>query len=340
VVIVYSQAMLRGLAIALCSAACLRDPKFKGVVQDAPESDAPDGSMTACADGVNAIKPGAMGASAEACGPGYLLRFSNQGAKLPFQFVVGGAQLLQNGRTCNDERLAGLAIFPVQLVNGQPSTGVAGDDPVIEMAGPVVAKISVNWSADYSCASSATLEDSTTYTFFPDGHIVRWDHLRQGTAITNTSCMACAGGGSGPGFRLTSFMTLGADSNADLTGTPISGLVSYGAEATGLSDTCITTLGQRVAFGWRNALGRIRVAESTANPNQRVLAFVQDIVDDTMIPATFADEVTTHIVVASTGACSDLRTRARAHAARPGLSIQHAGSTTARRRARSPCRRA
>jgi hypothetical protein len=255
--------------------------------------------------------------SAEACGPNYLMRFSNQGAKLPYQLVVGGAQLMQNGRECNDERLAGIAVYPVRLVNGQPQTGVSGS-VAVSLPGPVVAKITVDWAADYACETAATLQDSTSFTFFPDGHIVRWDHLRQATGITNMNCPICPNGSSGSNFRLTSFMTLGADGNADLSGTAIGGLTAYSQEATGLTNTCLTSLGQRIAFGWRNSGGRIRVAHDSP----RALAFVQDIVNDMNIAADFADEVTTHMLVSSTDACSDMRTRASALAERRALMIQ------------------
>lgn len=311
------------MVFVLCAAGCLRSPEFKGRHDAAPDAelDAPDGGNDPCSTSVNAVIGGSdLGATA--CGPGYQVLFSETGAKMPYQLVVGGSQLLGSGRDCNDERLAGVGVYPMRVINALGGAGIGGT-VAVTMPGPVVAKVTVDWSADYACTGSATMQDSTTYTFFPDGHIVRWDHLRQSSMVEHMNCQPCPGGGIAAGFFVTSFTTLVAPvGNSDLSGTAIDGLVTYGQQANMLSETCLTTLGQKVAFGWRNTGSRIRVVNTDT---VRTLAFVHDILGGTQVGPDFADEVTTHMIVATAAnqvTCSDLRTRAAALAARPGLTIQ------------------
>ena len=329
--------MSRGLVLLACAtlgAACLREPSFKGIRDDAAIDaavdaavDAPDASTTACtdmADTMTAMRSGSMDRGATVCGPGYRVEFSDSGAKFPHLLVVGGMFLAGTGQTCNDERGVGVAAFPAALINGEPHAGVDGTLS-LSLMGPAVAKVVVDWSADYTCQGSGTLQDRTSFTFFPDGRITRWDRLRQAEQVMGGGCTACSGGGSSNTFFLTSYTTLAAGSDAVLTGASIDGLTSYGQSAMGLQSACLTTLGRRVAFGWRDTVTRIRVA----NENPRTLAFIQDVARNAAaLGPDLADDVTTHMLVSSTTSCADLRTRAAAHAARPILTLTFADSST------------
>ena len=313
--------MSRGVVITLCAAlgaACVPEPTFKGVVRDADgDGDSGDAS-TSCGNDVTVTRTGLMDRGATVCGPGYEVRFSDLGAKMPSQLNVGGTMLVGTGQSCNDERGMGVAIYPAALVNGEEQAPAAVDGTLsIAMTGPVIGRVVVNWSASYACTGSGTLEDATTFTFFPDGHITRFDRLRQDQQVSAAGCGVCGGGGSSSELYLTSYTTLLASSDAVLTGAAID-LTTYGQEVAALRSPCLTTFGKHVAFGFRNGATRVRVAGTAP----RALAFVQDVSVGQMLGPSFVDEVTTHMLVSSTTECADLAPRALALADRPGLQIQ------------------
>jgi len=293
----------------------VKEPTFKGIPHDADV----DASPANCDPDIVVTSSGEMGRGATVCGPGYEVRFSDVGAKMPYQLNVGGTMLVGSGQNCNDERGMGVAIYPAALVNGEDQEPAAVDGTLsIAMTGPVIGRVVVNWSASYTCTGSATLQDATTFTFFPDGHITRFDRLRQDLQVSAEGCGVCGGGGSNSELYLTSYTTLLAPSNAVLTGAAIDTLTMYGQEIAALRSPCLTTLGRQVAFGFRNGATRVRVASATP----RALAFVQDVTIGQTLGPMFADEVTTHMLVSSTTACADLAPRALALADRPELQIQ------------------
>ena len=327
--------MSRGLVLLACAAlGCLREPTFKGIRDDAaidaPSDaavDAPDASTMACMDTpdtMTAVPSGMMNRGATVCGPGYRMEFSDIGAKFPHLLVVGGMFLAGRGESCNDERGVGVALFPASLINGEPHTGVEGTLS-LRLSGPAVAKVVIDWSADYSCQTTGTLQDRTSFTFFPDGRITRWDRLRQTEQVAGGGCTVCSQGGNSNTFFLTSYTALAAGSDAVLTGASIETLTSYGQSASGLQSACLTTLGRRVAFGWRDTSTRIRVADDSP----RTLAFIQDVIRDApSLGPDLSDDVTTHMLVSSTTACADLRARALQHANRPNLTLTFADDMT------------
>jgi hypothetical protein len=318
------------VSIVLLAVGCLRDPKFKGVGGDGgTDADAaPDAGPPSCAGGdVVATRAGNNDNGASVCGPTYVMNFSDTGARMPYQLNVNGSQLMGGARECNDERATGVALFPPVLVNGETQNPDNTDGGIaLRLTGPVIAKVEVDWSATYTCGQQGTLQNKSSFTFFPDGRITRWDQVRNATMVTNNgACTRCTvGGNPGPNsgnFFLTSYMTLQAPSNSVLASGDISMLTMHGQQLTGRRSDCLETLQRRVAFGWRDTNTRIRVVNETPT---RALAFVYDIPhggDDTIMPADLADDVTTQILVSPSAQCGDLRTRAELFAENHGLTI-------------------
>jgi hypothetical protein len=325
--IVYSLAMARGLVFALCLFGCLKEAKFEYRDAAVP-GDGIDAAIDAGNTGITCMptttdvstnRSGTMDRGVNVCAPGYQMTFSDIGANMPFQLVVGGMQLLANATTCNDERGIGVGMYPVAVVNAETqSPSVVAGTVTTTLNGPVVAKVVVDWSATYTCSGPGTLQDRSTFTFFPDGHITRLDRLRQAQQTMATGCGVCSGGGGGASFFLTTYANLTAPDGSQLTGAAIGGLTNYSQSVSGLRSTCLRTNGRSVAFGWRNNSTRIRV--TTTNP--RTLAFVQDVSVGATLGPNFVDDVTTQMLVSQTTACADLDALARRWADRPELLVQ------------------
>lgn len=317
-----------GTVFAVCvlsTAACLKEPKFNGM--DTPRDgdiDAPDGGgdplmCPASTSDVSVARSGTDLRGASVCGPGYQMVFSDLSAKMPYQLRVNGQQLMGVGENCNDERGMGLGIYPAGLVNGEPQSPATVDGTLTTpMTGPVVARVVIDWSANYTCTGSATLQDSSTFTFFPDGHISRFDRFSQATSVGAGGCGVCAGGGSGSTMYLTSFLTLVAPASSTLTNANAPVLDTYDESVSGLRSTCLhNPNNQNVAIGFRDMATRIRVVDD----NPRTFAFVQDLMNGSSI-GPVNGEATTHMLVSGTRQCADLDVDALRFANRPELRVQ------------------
>src|SRR6185369_1139436 len=91
---------------------------------------------------------------------------------------------------CWSESGTGFAVIPMPRVSGDPvDSGVTAVDSEIHatMTGPVVVQLELSWSTRWSFAAGSTCSTnakhssggSSTFTVFPDGHIVRHDVLTE-----------------------------------------------------------------------------------------------------------------------------------------------------------------
>ena len=318
-----------GPVFAVCvlsTAACLKEPKFNGTEQPPGDgdTDAPDGMVDplACPSSATDISVSRTGTSmrgANVCGPGYQMVFSDVSARMPYQLIVNGQQLLGVGENCNDERGMGLGLYPAGLINGEPQSPAVVDGVLTTpMTGPVIGRVAIDWSANYTCTGSATLQDSSTFTFFPDGHITRFDRYTQTSSVGGMGCGVCSGGGSSNTMYLTSYLTLVAPANSTLSNANAPVLDTYDESVGNLRSTCLhNPNNQNVAIGWRDTATRIRVVDE----QPRTFAFVQDIANGTTL-GPLMGEVTTHMIVSGTRQCADLDTDALRFANRPELHVQ------------------
>lgn len=314
--------MSRGLVLALLTVGCLREPTYNGP-RDA-DTDGNEQYVPSCANPNDvAVLPNGTGdVGARACGPGYEMVFADTGAKMPYQLGVGSSQLMANGQTCNDERGTGIGIFPSTLVNAEQRPGVTGTLTRV-WTGPVVGRVRVDWEASYTCSGPGTVQDYSIFTFFPNGHITRFDRIRMPVNVTTGSCTVCSGGAGSPSSTqfLTSYATLQAPDNAALTGGSIGSLTAYGDQIPNVPAACLDTLGRSVAFGFENTSTRVRVA---GGGTPRAFAFVQDIAVGTTI-GMIDDHFTTHMMVSAVPACATLYQTMLDWRVRPELEIQGVG---------------
>jgi hypothetical protein len=296
------------LTPCLLVVACVKVPPFQGGdsgTGDAP-TDTQDGSTTGPLVDVQM-----MGNGARALAPGYELVFSNDGAKFPHllnvnrsnpQFLMGGSE------GCADEQGMGIALYPVTRINGVNAPNLGAPTITIPLQGPYVGQLRLAWSATYSCTTpaSGSLTGHSTFSFFPDGRLTRYDVVDNASARNVADCPAC--GDTATAFYLTSYTTLIVDGNAFMTDGTQSDLDNYGEVFSPGRSSCITERGYSIAFAWVDTLTRLRVAAAPPTSVARTIAFIKDFELPNATLAAGERRATTQMGI-STEACGALENR-------------------------------
>jgi hypothetical protein len=141
--------------------------------------------------------------------PDVSLHFATGGGfHLPDQLLVDGFDVMGHAASpCWAESGTGLTVMPMPRVSGDPLDGGVspGDNDLqVTMRGPAVVQLKLTWSTRWSFAAGATCSTnprhtsggSSTFTMFPDGHIVRHEVLteanpdREQVAASRCTCGA------------------------------------------------------------------------------------------------------------------------------------------------------
>jgi hypothetical protein len=238
--------------------------------------------------------------------PGYTMRFSSAGARFPYQLSPGGNHLMGGSPQCDDEQAMGIALYPAYRANGADWPGMGTPTVETPLTGPYVGQVRLQWSGAFSCTSgSGSLSGHSTFSFFPDGRLTRFDVVTNGSAKVAAECSACSGG-NGSTFVLTSYTTLIVDGGAFLSDGNEAMLDTDGEQVTNIGSTaCVRQRQQSIAFSWSNTVNRMRVVNVTP---VRSIAFVKDLFSGTTLPAE--DFVTTtQMGISATENCGALEQR-------------------------------
>jgi hypothetical protein len=264
--------------------ACVKIPAFEG--SDGGSSDAPPGdALIDGAPGEPLVDVQMVGNGARATMRDYEMLFSTDGARYPHllnlnpgpqqQYIMGGSE------GCADEQGMGIALYPVTRINGvQGTTGTFS----IPLHGPYVGQVRMDWSTSFACPGSSTggLTGRTTFSFFPNGRLMRYDVVENASARNAADCTPC--GASSPNFFLSSYTTLIVDGGAFLSDGSQTALDSYGEQIMPGSSACITERGHSIAFSWALGQTRMRVAAAPPTSQARTISFINDMYSDTSLP--------------------------------------------------------
>jgi hypothetical protein len=272
--------------VSLCMlvVACVKIPAFEG--SDGGSSDAaPGDAVIDGAPGEPLVDVQMVGNGARATMRDYEMLFSTDGARYPHllnlnpgpqqQFIMGGSE------GCADEYGMGIALYPVTRVNGvQGTTGTFS----IPLHGPYVGQVRMSWSTSFACPASSTggLTGRTTFSFFPNGRMNRYDVVENASLRNAADCTPC--GASSTNFFLASYTTLIVDGGAFLSDGTQTALDSYGEQIMPGSSACITERGHSIAFSWALGQTRMRVAAAPPTSQSRTIAFINDMHSGTTLP--------------------------------------------------------
>lgn len=120
------------------------------------------------------------------------LHFASTGFHLPDLLQIDNTDVMGHATSpCWGESGTGFAVMPMPRVSGDPLEGgvpAMNSDLQATMSGPVVVQMKTTWSTRWSFAAGSTTcstdmahvsSGSSTFTVFPDGHIVRHDVLTE-----------------------------------------------------------------------------------------------------------------------------------------------------------------
>lgn len=262
----------------------------------------------------------------------YRLDFSDGGYRYPDRFRIRGTDVLGPAPptiSCGTEHGAGVTYHPIATVSSVDSTHLmAGSRTLtIEVPGPGVARVGLNWTATFNEASctSQVATGRSTFTFFPDGRIQRLDHLRLSNTVADASTCGCT---TGSYWEVASYWTFLASAFTAASVEGVNGGVpAVIGDSNGTMETaCFTGTGMsgayQVAMTWRAEEGsRMRKVDGTT------FAFI----GDTMSGGTVADlanldgDVSTVMMIDDDSNCTALRARALPQSQGPELHITWPG---------------
>ncbi len=299
---VRSRAVAVQLGLCVLATACIKVPEFQGRGDGGPGDGGGDDAEVDTS--LVSVKMNGDGAIAKA--PGYELRFSDQGAKFPYQLNVGGNMIMGGSEQCADEYGMGIALYPATRVNGvtNPTSSPAAIE--ILASGPYVGQLRIKWSADYPCTGGAgSIGGTSVFSFFPDGRLVRKDLVNNTADRMVGQCTAC--GMNSSNWYLTSYTTLIVDSNATLSDGTSAMLDNYGEELNPGATACIRQRGSSIAFSWLDSDTRMRAVAAPPTSQARTISFVKNLFQAALLPMS-GWETTTQMAV-STDTCGMLEAR-------------------------------
>src|SRR5262249_19773832 len=135
----------------------------------------------------------------------FTLEFASGGAKMPQNLSIDGVNRLAEGRGPNEGGI-GIAGYPALLAAAPMRGGdtTASSMLTVDMAGPAVARVKVDWTAPFPCnLAQHQAKGTSTFTIFPNGRIVRHDVTTPTTEALSVDANPC-GCSAESNFYLTS----------------------------------------------------------------------------------------------------------------------------------------
>ena len=132
----------------------------------------------------------------------------------------GGDNVFGQNTGCQLENRVGVATFPFALAMPGTADGAAvASELTVDIAGPAIAKVSVNYTVGYDCDDMQELSGTTVFTFLPSNRIVRQDIGVQPASENLTR--VCSNQCSSNSYFFTSFWTFDDPEFVDAGNNPV-----------------------------------------------------------------------------------------------------------------------
>jgi hypothetical protein len=252
-----------------------------------------------------------MGVSATATPGGIVLAneplirmtFSPDGFHFPSSLQIANNELIVTPAVgCAEERAAGVALYPAIRIDSATAASVGLGEVHIDLAGPGVAKVALDWTAMFPCGGSTGLANGrTTFTMFGDGRVNRSDYLAIPGQPLSTDC-DCAGDDA---WYLSSYFTFARDQITNVIGaTPTA---DTGTQVP--STACATGNGFQLGMGWRTGHStRARLPQGAVAGG--TIAFIENLTNPgatNTLTNNFSAASQTTWFAAATSTCTDVR---------------------------------
>lgn len=209
------------LVLSLALAGCFDKPGFAG--KDAATGDAP---IDTAIDAPMACTPSKPSAPGLVVNPdpadthvtfrdGSLFGFRDAFTRYPMpnRLEVGGQNLVAAPEGCGFEDAVGVAVFPIFTIGSQSLSGQPTHLLDVEVTGPAFTQLRTHWTIAIPSACSpqpTQAAGNTSWSFFPDGKVVRNDTVTPGdmAAVTpGPSGCNCSGASGVASALVTSYAT-------------------------------------------------------------------------------------------------------------------------------------
>ncbi len=293
------------LAGALASA-CVKVPPFQH--KDGGPGDGDVDAPSDANEGTPAVSIVQDSEGVLVTAPGYTMRFGTDGALFPYQIIAGGQHLMGGSQQCSDEQAMGIALYPVFRAGSTDFPGLGAPSISVPLDGPYVGQVRLQWSGSFPCGGdgNGSVSGQSTFSFFPDGRLTRFDVITNAANKNSIDCTRCDDTGPATSFFLTSFTTLIVDPGAFLSDGNEAMLDSYGEQVNPGVTACVRERGQSIAFSWVDSQTRMRVVETSPT---RSIAFVKDLVNGAAALPAQDWRTTTQMGIAATENCAALEAR-------------------------------
>jgi hypothetical protein len=151
----------------------------------------------------------------------FTMEFADRGARMPQRLVLDGVNRLAEGQ-CPNEGGIGIAVYPAALAAAPMLGGdtTASSTLTVDMAGPAVARVKVEWTMPFECnLAQREGKGTSTFTIFPNGRIVRHDITKPTAVALSVDTNPC-GCSAESNFYLTSYWAFAPTQNVNPDGTP------------------------------------------------------------------------------------------------------------------------
>jgi hypothetical protein len=164
-------------------------------------------------DPLDLVSYKADGTGANVTGPDFALHFAGGNSfHFPDGLMAGASGNLLGhdpGSACYDESGTGFAIFPTPRVSWDGDAPPVHNQLAAVMHGPAIVQVRIDWTTELTpmCTHDHAPGGTSTFTVFPDGHIVRHDTLVD-PGSDSISPIACACQSTNrPEFDVSSYWT-------------------------------------------------------------------------------------------------------------------------------------
>jgi hypothetical protein len=184
----------------------------------------------------------------------YTVAFADHGVRMPQSVFIDDVDRVATDR-CPAESGIGIGVAPVLNAVAPVHGGIDASGTLkIDLPGPVIARILITWMAPYMCSGAQQeAKGTSTFTFYPNGRIVRDDVATPSTTALGGPDCGCGGQSA---YSFTSFWTFAAAQVVNPDGTALT---------SGPVTSCAVYSNHMIGVAWPNSSTHVHQTAATSS---------------------------------------------------------------------------